>query len=211
MRSTTELLNAILSGIAAITGLFSCLAHYNERRKQIRCRLRFDDGTHSTPKMAPHLRLDVENSGGTTVCVKFACVVLRADSGKFLVYPPFSSVKTPADNSMIQPGCQRAFLFFQHRESAREATKQFWRLASVWGLASVWKKREGAIVRLSDDRVFHAEPKEAKLAIDFFLEQPRSRSEAAIIGETASHEAVFNQQERNEQWATMQNSQSRFP
>lgn len=158
-------LDVIFSGIAALTGVLSYHVISNDRRKQVRCRLRFDEGSYCTPKMAPHLRLDVENTGGTTVCVKFARVVLRTDSGVFFVYPPFNFEKTPADNSMIQPGDRRTFLFFQHRHRACEATKQFWRLASVW------RKKECAIVRLSDDRVFLAEPKEAKLAIDYFLKR----------------------------------------
>ena len=156
-------IGVIFSGIAAWTGVWSCLDTRNRRRNQLRCRLRFDNGEHSSPKSAPHLRLDVDNTGDTTVCVKSARVVLRSDDGRYMVFRPFDVGSGSSDNETVQPGSSLAFLFFQHWELAREATGEFWRKTTVR------RPEECAVVRLSDGRAFLADSEEAKIAIDYFL------------------------------------------
>ena len=158
-------IGVLFSGIAAWTGVLSYLDTRKRRRNQLRCRLRFDVGEHCNPKSAPHLRLDVENTGDTTVCVKFARVILRSDDGRFLVFRPFDVGKGSSDNEAMQPGSRLAFLFFPHEEFAHEATGEFWRRASVR------TPRECAVIQLSDGRVFHAEQKEAQVAIDYLCKR----------------------------------------
>lgn len=198
------IIGAIFSGIAAWTGVWSCLDTRNRRRNQLRCRLRFDNGEHSSPKSAPHLRLDVDNTGDTTVCVKSARVVLRSDDGRYMVFRPFDVGSGSSDNETVQPGSSLVFKFFKHRELAREATEEFWRRASIQ------KPMECAVVRLSDGRVFLAEQKEAQMAIDYFLgrkplptmkESPSARETNQT--KTTGQENMSNEQQQNTQTVQM--------